>query len=228
MLSQIKTLRESLPKTPIVNPLDLYSVYDDYSNGDLALGSFAGTDLKGSNRAKIENTNALEIADSVLEVSNTTGNAALYNSSVLQALSYPCMAHISFNLLATYELFWGVTNDISVRYRPKDGLRLNGTTWHKRVADSESTLSLTFDDYGERVGIVLVLPGDDTISFYYKNQTSIYSELASFAVTDYVVGFYVGASYRVFGATPGVIYKMSAVETAYQSIGQLEALFPLA
>ena len=226
MLSQIKTLRESLPKTPIVNPLDLYSVYDDFSNGDLSLGSYAGTDLLGNTRLKKEAVPAFSIVDSVLNVSNVTTVTSAFNLSYNITLSFPCLINVVFNIDSGEGIYLGLTNNIGSHYLPREALFILSTSdtyyTRKNLVDTNTTDS--FPNFGTKTSWVIACTSGSMTA--YEKTDSIYSELYTWTTTAYTDNtFYASVAFR--SNTSDTVNRIAVAETAYQSVGQLEALFPL-
>ena len=224
--SQNRLLKDSVNRISELNYYNIFDIYDDYSNGDLALGSFSGSDLLNNPRVKVENTNAFDITDAIFQASNVTTNASVYNISYTKVLSYPCLLNLTFEFNDSGEFFFGLTNSIGTHYRPEDGVRLQSGIWYSRNNNTDSSLGVPFSDYDEKVSLVLYCVSGN-MTFYYKNQSSIYSQLASFATQSYVGDFYLGLAFRRIGATPMKAYRTAVYPSGFVSIGQLEALFPL-
>lgn len=230
MISQTRLLRESSNKIPKLNPLDLYSIYDDFSNGDLLTGSVDGSlDIKGNTRTVRDVDSAISIEDSILNLLTTNTAARRCNIKINKDLSSSSnvMINCVFKRTASSHFVFGFTDeeDPLEYYLPSDGLIIAiDDALYKRAARSDTALGTDFSNDDEKVSWVFHF-NTTTLSWYEKT-TGIYSLIDSFAVSP-SSPFYI--SLAVHSASPNAIevYSLSAVETAYQSIGQLETLFPL-
>ena len=214
--SQQTQIKQNSIRVPKLNGLEYYSVYDDFSNGD---GNFTGTDLLGNTRLTNKPTEIV-ISDGILTTTNS-GNAKglSYNLD----FNYPLLLNVKFSKSSS-NLFWfGILDTASAIYLPEDGLLINTTSYSKRVSDSNTALGISVTN--DTVTSLVIHCTSGNMDCYIKNSIAPYTLLASFSAqafpSTFDIGYYFGSSYVIN------IYRIAAVQKAFQSINQLEVLFPL-
>lgn len=216
---------KQLNSTPRINPLDLFSVYDDFSNGDLEAGNLEGTfDLKNNPRDVVDSNDKLYIQDSILQIKNSDVSSTKY---IITYGEYTLP--ILLNYVTDYQSqsgFLHIGFASSPATRPSYGIRIpsNNTIykWENNVATSLGISAVI----NEKVSYVLSIDSGGSCTLYNKTPATLYSSVATFSLSGYTTKYF-GASFTNANSTPHLFYSIKLKEADFQSIGQLETLFPL-
>lgn len=231
MINQTGTQRNNRNILPELNSDSIYSIYDDYSNGDLTDGNVDGTNpILGGARVMRHTQGEDVISNGILEVTNQDNISTKYNLYYSTASVLPSLMGWVFTYPAG--LFMVGITDLSTGTdygRPEEALLITpAQALQKRVSNSNSNLGLTFASVGQKVGWVCRLSTGPIMTWYQQVEGEAgYSLLTSYSVGASGSPFYMSCAWHSVSSTPFQIHKWRYVAKDYTSLGQLNTLFPL-
>lgn len=231
---QTKVLRTGTNLIPRLNPNSLLTINDDFSNGELPAGSINGTlSSDGINTRHVRDLNTLITLQSKrIELANSAVNLNRFNIawfSGTNTLTLPAILNVVVYKQDSAYFHFGFT-DLSVPaeyWNPNYGIRIdNAELVSKRVASVNTSLSTSITA-NILYSLVLAIDASSSALYFEKTGSGLYTFKKSFSLSGHGSLIYPSVALTNASANAMYIEKFRMYKGSYESVAQLEALFPL-
>ena len=223
MITQNRDLSYRFNRTTKLPASNIYGIFDNLTSG----GS-----LIGSSRVVTDTTGAFTFGASSLSILSSSRSETNHTIHYTTPILKESLLNLKLDKDEDGVYNFGLTELGTPAWngRPTEGIILNSAeTWVKRVANSNTSLGLSWDNLGDIISIVIYYKTSDDFAIYYRDESmSDYSLLSTYAVTAITSGdARLGFSVRNVGSPAGIAYRLAYVNQPYVSLSQLNVLFPL-